>query len=161
MSEPVHVRIGEVCVRSEQGVLFAIGLGSCVGVALYDPRYKVAGLAHVMLPEPPARKTDFVRGRYARTAIEMLVDQMVEAGARKRGMYARIVGGAAMFADVLPQEGIGLGERNVAAVIKTLGKHSIPLKAQQTGGSYGRSVFLDADNGTLTIRAVRRDDVVI
>jgi chemotaxis protein CheD len=161
MSERVHVRIGEVCVKADQGVLFAIGLGSCVGVALYDPRYKVGGLAHVMLPEPPPRKTDFLRGRYAHTAIEMLVDQMIEAGARKRGMYARIVGGAAMFADVLPQEGIGLGERNVAAVIKSLGKHSIPLKAQETGGSYGRSIFLDANDGSLMIRAVRRDDIVI
>ena len=158
--ERQHVKIGEVRVTAKEGVLYTIGLGSCVAVALYDPREKISGLAHVMLPEPNGNQ-EMAPGRFAPTAVNMLVDMMVAAGARKRGMFARIAGGAAMFADVLPQEGVSLGDRNVAAVKAALTNAAIPLNGEDCGGSYGRSVFLDADNGSFLIRAVRRDDIVL
>jgi chemotaxis protein CheD len=86
---------------------------------------------------------------------------MLQAGARKRGIYARIAGGAAMFKDILPTEGVRLGDRNVAAVKAALAKAAIPLRGEDVGGTYGRSVFFDAAEGTFLIRAVRRDDVVL
>ena len=158
--ERVHVKIGEIKVARSEGTLFTIGLGSCVGVALYDPKQKVAGLAHVMLPEPSTRPNQ-LPGRSAPTAIPELVRVMLAAGARKRGMYARIVGGAAMFESVLPSEGVRLGTRNVEAVRDALVKAQIPLRGEDVGGSFGRSVFLDAADGKLLIRAVKRDDVVL
>ena len=66
-----------------------------------------------------------------------------------------------MFAEVLPTEGVSLGDRNVAAVKAALTKASIPLNGEDVGGSFGRSVFLDAGDGTFLIRAVRRDDVLL
>lgn len=158
--ERQHVKIGELRVAASEGVLYTIGLGSCVAVALYDPRGKIGGLAHVMLPDT-TNNGNMAPGRFAPVAVPMLVDMMVEAGARKRGMYARIAGGAAMFADVLPQEGVSLGDRNVNAVRNALAKAGIPLHAEDVGGSFGRSVFLDAENGSFLVRAVRRDDLLL
>lgn len=160
MTDRIHVKIGEIRIVSTAGVLYTIGLGSCVAVVLYDPREKVGGLAHVMLPEK-TNSADAAPGRFAPTAIASLVEQMMKAGARKRGMFARIVGGAAMFADVVPAEGASLGDRNVAAVKRALAKASIPLRADDVGGSYGRSVFFDVTDGSIVIRAVRRDDVTL
>ncbi len=159
ISERIHVKIGEVRVAAETGVLFTIGLGSCVAVALYDPRVKVGGMAHVMLPDSGRNVNS--PGRFAPTAVPALVDMMLAAGARKRGMYARIVGGAAMFRDVLPVEGMQLGERNITAVKDALAKSAIPLRGEDVGGSFGRSVFLDTGDGSLLIRAVRRGDVTL
>jgi chemotaxis protein CheD len=140
-------------------VLFTIGLGSCVAVALYDAKLHVGGLAHVMLPEPGTGVQ--MPGRAAPTAVPELVRLMLAAGARKRGMYARIVGGSAMFESVLPAEGLRLGARNVEAVKAALSKAGIPLRAEDVGGSYGRSVFFDATDGKLLVRAVKRDDVIL
>ena len=161
MSEDrVHVKIGEIKVAREQGTLFTIGLGSCVAVLLYDPKLRVGGLAHVMLPEP-ANTPNHTPGRSAPTAVPELVRVMTAAGARKRGMYARIVGGAAMFESVLPMEGLRLGARNVEAVKNALTKAQIPLRGEDVGGSFGRSVFFDAADGKVVVRAVKREDVVL
>ncbi|MGQ0562659.1 MAG: chemotaxis protein CheD [Gemmatimonadota bacterium] len=155
-----HVKIGEIGVVAQHGVLFTIGLGSCVALILYDPGKKVGGLAHVMLPDT-TQTGHPSPGRFAPTAVPFLVAAMLEAGARKRGMYARIVGGAAMFKDVLPDEGVRLGERNIAAVKAALSKAYLPLRGEDVGGSWGRSVFFDATDGSVLIRAVRRDDVLL
>lgn len=155
----IHVKIGELRVAVDQGTLYSIGLGSCVAVALYDARMKVCGLAHIMLPE--RTNGTVAPGRCATTAVPTLIDMMVEAGARRRGMFARIAGGAAMFRDVLPIEGARLGERNVAAVKHALAAAAIPVQAEDVGGTFGRSVYLDAGDGKLLVRAVRRSDVVL
>lgn len=156
----VHVRIGEASVLSAEGILFAVGLGSCVAVALCDPDQKVCGLAHVMLPEGTGRSAD-QQGRYASMAVPKLIEMMVAAGAQKPAIFARLVGGAAMFSDILPTSGACLGERNVAAVKAALEQASIPLQGEAVGGSYGRSVYLDAQDGSLVIRTVQRADVVL
>lgn len=157
--ERQHVKIGEIYVAVEEGVLFTIGLGSCVAVALYDPGKKIGGLAHVMLPEVNLLHAS--PGRFAPSAVANLVGMMISAGARKRGIYARIAGGAAMFKDVLPNEGVRLGERNVTAVKAALSSASIPLRGEDCGDSFGRSVFLNVNDGTLLVRAVKRDDLVL
>lgn len=161
MTEPrVHVKIGEIKVLSAEGTLFSIGLGSCVAVALYDARQKVGGLAHVMLPEPLSNP-NHTPGRSASTAIPEMIRIMEAAGARRRGMYARIVGGSAMFESVLPTEGRRLGVRNVEAVKLALSLAQIPLRGEDVGGTFGRSVYFDASDGRVTVRAVKRDDVIL
>lgn len=160
MVEHHHVKIGELKIVADEGVLYTIGLGSCVAVILYDPGKKVGGLAHVMLPAETTRGHP-APGRFAPLAVPYLLAEMVKLGARKRGMFARICGGAAMFKDVLPAYGVHLGERNIAAVKDALAAASIPLRGEETGGTFGRSVFFDAADGSVVIRAVRRDDIVL
>jgi chemotaxis protein CheD len=156
----VHVKIGEIKVARPGGTLFTIGLGSCVAVALYDPKQRIGGLAHVMLPEPMSNP-NHTPGRSAPTAIPEMLRVMEAAGARRRGMFARIVGGAAMFESVLPDEGLRLGKRNIESVKAALSKAGIPLRAEDVGGTFGRSVFFDAADGKLLVRAVKRADVIL
>lgn len=160
MTEPrVHVKIGEIKIARCEGTLYTIGLGSCIAVALYDPKERVAGLAHVMLPEQTNR--NHTPGRFAPTAIPEMIRLMEMTGARPRGVYARIVGGAAMFASVLPAEGLRLGARNVDAVRAALRTAEIPLRGEDVGGSYGRSIYFTASDGKILVRAVKRYDVVL
>ena len=161
MSDPrIHVKIGEIKVVKEAGVLYAIGLGSCVAVALYDARERVAALAHVMLPEVLSNGR-YTPGRCAPTAVPEMLRLMEAHGARPRGIYARIVGGAAMFESVLPDEGRRLGARNIEAVKRVLLNAQIPLRGEDVGGSFGRSIYFDAGDGRITVRAVKRDDVIL
>ena len=158
-AQRVHVKMGDLQVLVGEGTLYSIGLGSCVAVALYEPETRVAGFAHIMLPDD-ASEHDARIGRFAPTAIPQLVERMLSEGADRAGIYARIAGGAAMFKEALPRSAM-LGERNVTAVKLALEQAGVPLRGEDTGGTFGRSVYLDAADGGLTIRVVQRADVVL
>lgn len=72
-------------------------LGSCIGVAVYDRVAKVGGMAHVILPDSKEGSGD--PGKFADTAVDLLVENLVAEGAEKKRVAAKMVGGATMFGD--------------------------------------------------------------
>ncbi len=155
----VPVRIGEVKVARGQGVLFTIGLGSCVAIALYDQDARVGGLAHAMLPRPLRTRGPAAPGRFATTAVPELIERMVEHGAEAVRIRARLVGGASMFAALLPEYGLRLGLRNIEAAHIALEEAGIPLDGEEVGGEHGRSVFLDTCDGSMLVTSALQPDV--
>jgi chemotaxis protein CheD len=155
------VHIGKAAVGADGHVLFIVGLGSCVAVALYDPEARVAGLAHVMLPTPADARPGGSPGRFASTAVPLLIATMRTAGAEPARLRAKIAGGAAMFGRVLPDTGRSLGQRNVHSVRAALAAAGIELYGQEVGGDHGRSVYFDSADGALTITSVRHGDVIL
>jgi chemotaxis protein CheD len=130
-----NVRMGEFAVSSTAGEeLVAIGLGSCIGLALVDREAGVAGLSHVVLPEsqgkpgPPAKFADL--------AIPDLIGRLVEAGAVRRRLQAVMIGGARMFT---VGASLDIGARNSEAVREALGKEKIKIHAEEIGGNRGRT----------------------
>jgi chemotaxis protein CheD len=153
--------MGDLKVGLGENVLFAIGLGSCVAVVLYDPRVKIGGLAHVMLPHPLSARRPAPPGRFASTAIKLLIDEMEQAGAARRRLFARLVGGAAMFESVLNDDGPSLGQRNIEASRFFLQEVGIPVHAEEVGGNHGRTVHFHVADGRVVITSVRNPDVVL
>lgn len=154
------VKMGEIAVATGDGVLAAIGLGSCIGVALHDREAGVAGLAHVLLPEPAAGRGR-EPGRYASTAVPALVEQMLGAGAARERLIGKIAGGSSMFTGLSPN-GVGaVGARNAVAVRRALEDMGIPLVAEDVGGNWGRTVYMQAADGRYIVTNVMRDDVVL
>lgn len=152
----VKVNMADLNVLATAGVLKTTGLGSCVGLTLFDPKSKVAGMAHVMLPSSEiAREGQMNLAKYADTAIPELVDRMVKLGADIRRMGAKMAGGAQMFAFVGNNESMRIGPRNVESCKEMLLHYSIPLLAEDTGGNYGRTIELDSTTGKLLIRSVQ------
>ena len=144
-------RMGEYAVSREAGALLtALGLGSCIGLALVDRRTGVAGLAHIVLPignpaadDPPVK--------YAPTGVPFLIELVVALGARRPRLEAVLVGGASMFA-TSPSAGLEVGQRNEAAVREELGRARIPILAAQTGGNRGRTVRVYLDGCRVTAK---------
>lgn len=157
----VAVRIGEVRVARERSILFTIGLGSCVAIVLYDAQACIGGLAHAMLPAPLRTHREPAPGRCVSTAVPALLDEMLGQGAREAHIRARLAGGAAMFAALLPEDGLRLGTRNVEAARAALVSAGIPLVGEEVGGEHGRSVFLDTGDGSLVVRSAIRPDVCL
>lgn len=155
-----HVRIANIAVARGSGRLVTIGLGSCVAIALHDPRFRVAGLAHVLLPDPSVARDTSNSARFASTAVPLLLEEMRELGARG-AITAKIAGGAALFGAMLGSAGGQMGTRNVAAARAALAAAGIPLVAEETGGSSGRSVTLDVNTGALSVRSVRGGERVL
>lgn len=152
----IPVRMAEYRVLQAEGVLLAVGLGSCVGVGLYDRTTRTAGLAHVFLPSngrhPQA--ADSNPGKYADTAVPALLEEMLAMGARKNLITARIAGGSQLFRVPRGVAELNIGERNVEAVKRSLERLRIPLMAEDTGGNNGRTMRLYTDTGRIEISTV-------
>lgn len=147
----VAVRIGELRVLRGHGVLAAIGLGSCVGVALYDPVSRVAGLAHIFLPSSHnGRPAPDAPARYADTGVPALVEAMVAAGARTGRLWAKVAGGAQLFLRG-DHSTLEVGRRNVEAVHRALAALGIPVVGEDVGGSRGRTMRFFADTGRVLV----------
>lgn len=147
----VEVAPGGLAVAAHPRRLMTPALGSCVGVALWDSVRRQGGLAHVMLPAPGRMVLDPESGRFATWAVPELIRLLAEAGSKPRSLQAKIAGGAAMFHSDSPAETIG--ERNAAEVRQQLEAASIPLRAEDTGGTYARTVELHLDSGVLLVRS--------
>ena len=137
--------IGEIGVGRDRGHLRTF-VGSCVGLAIYDRRMRVAGLAHIMLPD--SHGAGLPVGKYADTAIpEMLRLLTTLAGGEALRLSAKMAGGARMFG---VQTGIPIGDQNVLAIEQALGRLGIPLLARDCGGSRGRRLSFDIASAELT-----------
>ena len=153
----IRVGKGALAVAAGDETLVSIALGSCVGIALWDERARVAGLAHVLLPDAALSRLHGAPARFPSTAVPALVAAMTEAGAP--GPYvARLVGGASMFRALLEQGGVNIGARNVDAARAALAAAGIPCAAEDVGGEHGRSVYLHARTGRLQVRSLAAGD---
>ena len=157
VTEHTKVGIAEYEVTTDGAVLSTSGLGSCIGVALYDATAGVAGLVHVMLPT--AAGTEGNRAKFADTGVEVLVEAMEDVGADRARIAAKIAGGSDMLD--FSETGPSIGSRNLAVVRETLAALGIPVAAEDVGGDYGRSLKLEAATGDLIVRSATQDVVTL
>ncbi len=157
----MHVLAGERRVGKGGGTLSILGLGSCVAVVLYDETSRVGGLAHVLLPDPSYSREAEKRGRYATTAIPALLDELLQAGAARARVTARLVGGACMFQELLPPGQPHIGARNVDAARLALARDKISVVAEDVGGDFGRSIHFDLLDGRLRVSSQARGQIEI
>ena len=159
MSETIKVGMADLNICREPDCLTTIGLGSCVGVALYDSVTKITGLAHVMLPNSKEIKNNSNIAKFADTGIAETLRLMEEAGAKRGRITAKIAGGACMFAFAMQSnDALNVGEKNVRSVKKVLEEFKIPILAEDTGLNYGRTIIIDSNTGILTIKAVGKPE---
>ncbi|MBW7454727.1 chemotaxis protein CheD [Paenibacillus sepulcri] len=152
----VKVGMADLNIVSDGSTLKTSGLGSCVGLTLFDERAKIAGMAHVMLPSSGiAREASFNIAKYADTAIPELIEKMKQAGAVSARLIAKMAGGAQMFAFASQSDAMRIGPRNVESCKLVLAKLSIPIQSEDTGGNYGRTIEFDGFSGVLSIRSVQ------
>ncbi len=161
LDEMIKVGMADLKTCKSPGVLTTLGLGSCVGVALYDPVSKVSGLLHCMLPDSTQFKNNSNVAKYADSGIDELISQMINLGASRSRLVAKIAGGAQMFAMKTNNDTLRVGERNVEAVKKKLSGLNIRLLSEDCGLNYGRTVEFYSETGEYVIKSVGKPRKVI
>ncbi len=152
-----RVKIADVATQKESGVLVTVGLGSCVGIVFYDKKNKVAGMAHVLLPDSSQFNSNKKSPmKFADTALPLMLEEMLKKGALKKNIVAKIAGGSKLFDFDTSggQSGLGVGGKNVLAVKKTLKAMGISLSGEDVGGSFGRSMKLFVDTGLVEVSSL-------
>lgn len=153
--ETLVVGIAEYKTSQRPGRLMAYGLGSCVGVAVYDSRKKTGGLAHVMLPSSRLHPEAVFPGKFADTAIAALVGEMEKAGSSRKNLKAKIIGGSNMFSGIV-QNPVPIGLRNASAAREKLKEMGIPVVAEAIGGTQGRTMIFNMEDGQVEIRQLNQ-----
>lgn len=139
----VKVLIGEVhCVRPPY--LLQAVVGSCIAVAIFDPIAKLAGMAHVLLPDSRDRAETTLPGKFADKAVDCLYAGLLELGATPGRLRAKFSGGAQMFSGVPQAKGCDIGGQNARAVRLGLERLKIGIVSEETGGAAGRKVEFDS-----------------
>lgn len=161
MADSIKVGIADMNIVSPPDTITTIGLGSCVGIAIRDTVLKKGGLVHVMLPDSTQVKSNQNLAKFADTGIPELVKKLESIGCNKRNMEAKIAGGAQMFSFQNKTELLGIGDRNVQASKNALKALGIPLKAEDCGENFGRTVIFNPANGEYEVRAVGKPSKII
>ena len=147
MSEKITISMGEGKVGKGDVILESTGIGSCVVICLYNKQQKAGGLVHIMLPTDK-HLTKANPWRFADQGIKQLIALLSKTyKINATNLQAKIVGGASMFASL----SMDLGKENVTKTKSILSKEHIPLVAEETGGSHGRSVWFSLTDGRVVV----------
>jgi chemotaxis protein CheD len=152
--ETIKVGMADLNVIKHPGTLTTLGLGSCVGITLYDPITKISGLAHIMLPSSKTIRNNSNVAKFADTGIAQLLEDVLRMGASKYRLVSKIAGGSQMFSFANKNDIMKIGERNVVATKEILDGLKIPIIAEDTGGNFGRTIELYSDSGLLLIKTI-------
>jgi chemotaxis protein CheD len=150
----IIVKVADLRSGTGNDILVTIGLGSCVGIVLYDATAHVGGLAHVLLPSPALGRQGSNPAKFPQTAVPLLLEQMGQHGASIRRISARLIGGASMFSGLGAPGTIQMGERNVVASRQALHQHGVAIVGEATGGDFGRTVRLWVADGRVEVSSV-------
>lgn len=149
MSKEIRIGISDYKVSDSPDRLITLGLGSCVGIAIYDSRSKRGGLSHIMLPDSSSFTKDIKVEKFADLAIPSMIKEITN-GRASRGLVAKIAGGASMFS--FSNSTNNIGQRNVDAVKEILKELKIPIVSSDTGGKIGRTMVVDLDSFDVSIK---------
>lgn len=153
----VMVGIGDYAIARSPVKIKTSGLGSCVGVTLYDRQEKIGGLLHTMLPNIKKAGIKDNPAKFTDAGIEYIVAEIIKNGGSRKKLEAKLVGGASMFEN----SHMNIGERNIKSAKETLQKLGVKIIAEDTGKNYGRTIIFDTFTGDLLIKTMLRGDKVI
>lgn len=150
----IRVGIADLNTAFSPDRIITVGLGSCIGIAMYDKTKSLGGLAHIMLPDSTQFNNVTNPLKFADLAVLILIEKLERLGASKRNLKAKIAGGASMFNFSDKSMIMDIGNRNGKSVKEALKKHSIPVLAEDLGGNKGRTMIFDTADGSVKIKTV-------
>lgn len=146
---PIYLQAGQVVASAEPAAITTI-VGSCVAVCLFDPEARVGGMNHYLLPIPVQREWS---PRFGNVALVELLRAVLERGARRDRLQAKVFGGACVI-EAFRGSARQLGEENVQLALRTLADEGIPVTSRDVGGTRGRKVIFHSDDGSAWVRSL-------
>lgn len=148
------LHVGQVFVSAEAQSI-ALILGSCVGVCIWDPVNGIGGAVHYLLPSWDEK--NLPSPRYGNVAVSVLLQKLLETGADRRQLRAKVFGGGCLF-DSLREPSSNkeqhLGSRNVEIALEMLAKAQIPVVSTEVGADRGQRIIFRTDTGDALVKTL-------
>ena len=161
MGNIIRVGIADMNICRTPDKITTIGLGSCVGVVIYDGVSGLAGLVHIMLPDSTKINNNSNKLKFADTGIDALLESLLKSGICESALKSKIAGGAQMFSYLLKSSIGNVGENNVIAVKNKLADLKIPIIAEDVGKNFGRTIIFDPQTYELEVSCVGKERYII
>lgn len=145
----VEIFVGEYYVTKKQEIILTL-LGSCISVCLFDNTNKVYGMNHFLLPMGAQSDEIDKNGRFGFDSMHMLIKDMLRMGASKENLRAKVFGGGKVLKTT--NNVIKVNEDNIKFIRDFLAKEGIAVLAEDLGGTYGRKIYFDTENGNVYVK---------
>lgn len=146
--------MGELIITENPEDLSLLGLGSCIGLVVYDSSFKLFAVAHTMLPEIQAHKDrpgifdPTLPAKFTDVAVKLIVKKFRDNGIGNGNLRAKLVGGGQIF----ERDIIRVGEKNIASVKNELQEEGVKIEQEVVGGNQGVSVLHIGKNAIMDVK---------
>lgn len=147
----IEVGMAEVKVSASPEILITRGLGSCVGIALYDPTKRIGALAHPMLPDINKAKVKSNPAKFVNSVIDTMLEELKKRGCIMSNIRAKLFGGGHMFTAIPYDSPFNIGVQNIEKAKDVLSSLGIRIVAEDSGGNFGRTIHLDLATGKVKV----------
>lgn len=154
----IEVAMADMKISQNPAKLITRGLGSCVGITIYDPVTKTGGMVHTMLPDIDKARIKSNPIRFVNYGIRKMVEDLENQGCARGRLVAKLFGGAHMFSFITSESVLNVGEKNTETARQVLSELGIKISADETGGTFGRTIELNLENGKVLVRTVAFGD---
>jgi chemotaxis protein CheD len=151
----------QIAIARTPTILKTMDLGSCIAIALYDSEKKIGALGHILLPKQDSSKKRPPNndGKFADTAIKLMIQKMRGSGCETKHISAKIVGGAKFFRTKSTRcensSNNSIGSANISMARNVLNELGIPIVAQDVGGDYCRRIQFFSHTGKLIVETTK------
>ncbi len=152
----VTVGIADLKVSNNpEDTLVTYSLGSCIGLAVYDPVAKIGGMLHYMLPDSSINqeKAEKNPAMFANKGIPLLFKQCYSLGADKKRMIIKVAGGSQIMDDAGT---FNIGKRNYAILRKMFWKNNVMIDGEDIGGNCNRTMYMQIDDGKINLKISKK-----
>jgi chemotaxis protein CheD len=157
----IEVGMADMKMAVGPAVIVTRGLGSCLGVVLYDSMRKVAALAHPMLPKIDEGRVKSNPYKFVDSAIKAMIEEFKKKGCQPCFLHAKIFGGAHMFSSIPINSVFNIGARNAEVAREIFSINSVKLIAEDIGGNSGRTIFVDTATGQVAVKTLFHGEKIV
>jgi chemotaxis protein CheD len=150
----VEVQMAQMQIAQSSGKLVTRGLGSCLGITFYDPVTKLGAMAHPMLPDIEKARVKSNPSRFVNSAIKNMIDEFEKRGSPRSRIVVKIFGGARMFSFINADSVLNVGQKNIEAAMSALKEAGIKIIGQEVGGTFGRTLEMNLEDGRVLVKTV-------
>lgn len=151
--DAVKILPGEYYATTANTMIVTV-LGSCVSACLRDRKSGIAGMNHFLLPFDQVANASLVSdsARYGVYAMEILINHLLNLGASKNQLEAKVFGGGNVLKGMTT---LNIGQRNADFVLEFLKLENIPVVAKDLLDNYPRKVYFFPDTGKVLVRKIK------
>lgn len=150
----IEVSMGNMHTGCAPARLITRALGSCLGITFYHPGKKIGAMAHPMLPDIDKARMKSNLHRFVNSVIKKSIDDLEKLGCPKTSLVIKLFGGAHMFSFITVDSILNVGEKNIEMARIILNELGIKITAEEVGGTFGRTIELNLENGKVFVDTV-------
>ena len=150
----IEVQMAQMQISQAPATLVTKGLGSCLGITFWDPGKKIGGMAHPMLPDFDKARVKSNPSRFVNSAVKTMLEEMEKKGCSRSRIVVKIFGGAHMFSFINTDSVLNVGQKNIEMAISVLKELNMKISGQEVGGTFGRTIYLNTDDGKVLVKTV-------